>query len=138
MSEENKTDENFIPHTHSQMMKELGFDELSRRIKLPTLEIGFDKDRLKNSSLPKDSFTIPLFQQAEKWLWEKHGVRIKYTESGKFKNTDESWSLKFGFSITTRIDETNYDAGLYDSPISAHRESIKQAIEHLHQELKKS
>ena len=91
------------------------------------IEICGGKDSAKEIALKSVVLTsqqnqIPLWQQAEEWLWEKHKIYFSPKYRGgawyvEYWNTDE----------TECLFETEY----FDSPITAKQEGIKQAIKYL-------
>lgn len=125
--------EQFLPFEHCKMLKELAFDE-------PCIAYFFDAGGYacvgegeewlmtkQNSTLKKKNIAMPLWQQVEEWLWDKHKLYLKLLTGF------------FGFQYTVYYDkEADFKCSVIKSnPIAAHREGIIKAVEYLHSQLKK-
>lgn len=69
-----------------------------------------------------------LYQMAEEWLWKKHKIQIRISEdyTGRIFRSAAYWK---NMICTGVLDDSN-------SPITAHRQGILKAIEHIHQNKK--
>lgn len=131
--------DNFADYETSKMLKELGFDEpclghywtdhREVEVRLYREHEGIQQSNSKIENNFPPTFTAPLWQEVEKWLWDKHKIVIQVTDiSSRIDGYNE-----YEFE-TTIIDEhgfIDYMASL-TSPIDAKINGIKNAVKHLH------
>lgn len=114
----------FIPYEYANIMKELGYKEEC---------YGFYAlNHIRNERIILDNIksnnegnvvSAPLYQQAEEWLWDKHGIYIKVLNSSEGK-------IFKHIIYKDKNDITDISCEFY-SPITTHREAILKAIAHL-------
>lgn len=125
--------EQFVDYETLKILKEIGFDENciaymqkingERTDGLITLGI-IDEATSADGQFPK--IKIPLWQQVEQWLWEKHEMYIRaevFFKGEKCIVGIFKINTLIGIDLTINI-ETN-------SPITAKIEGIKQAVKYL-------
>lgn len=129
----------FVPYKYAKMMKKLGFDE-------ETIHYSINKNKKKIFSyLPvrkwnTSSFymenerifpniALPLYQQAEEWLWDKYNIQISEKE--------DLMANAGYYSVIKEVGISKSESNFHLSPVTAHREGILKAIEYLHKQIKK-
>lgn len=127
----------FADYDTSKMLKEIGFDEPINEYYAGTYSYhyflknnfnmkGFHFDNVELSHLTCEFISAPLWQQVKQWLWEKHDTAIILDSM-----TEKLWVYKIFKLDKLFICSTH----LFDSPITAEIEAIKQAVIHLHKQI---
>ncbi len=135
MKDEKKIAKGFLPHTHSEMLRELKFNEPCFAVIYADGMVMTGNEKWVDIMLRKDATCIKSisYQQAEEWLWENHRLRVSvyvivhYDYKFDLTNKEES------------LNDKKYDGKnkKFDSPITANRKGILKAIEYLHLNRKK-
>lgn len=131
LSEQKKTESQFVDYETAKMLKELGFNELTISFYFNNGDDGFVEGYVPDSPVcnsklynpSQQDISRPLWQQAEEWLWEKHEIVIRVIYDSIIFH---SIIGRKNFSV---IDTLKID---FDSPITAKIEGIKQAIKYIH------
>lgn len=127
--------DNFLPYEYSKMLKDLGFD----RVCMARHGDYGDKRRYMEEwvNIPNSKcFSAPLWQEVEEWMWDNHDFVFCVDTNIKQERYCVVRNKKVVIILPEKLDDAN-DVMRYDSPITAKKERIKNAIEHLHSQLKK-
>lgn len=137
MSEQKKTESQFVDFEIAKMLKKLGFDKhclsyysnYNQQVnRNDNWCLGFEAKDLTEDFM---ECLAPLWQQTEEWLWEKHKLSFDVSFHKGFYF--ECW--KGRKYIPHKLGMTNEEIKkkkLFNNPIIAKIEGIKQAIKHLH------
>lgn len=121
--------EGFVPVQHAKMLKECGFDKpcYGRFHHYPPdeMEVRYNAMDWNNNDF-SDTMSAPTYQDAENWLWSEHKLYVR---------TQPRSDRQYIWHRTYRGVESFPMEG-FNSPIPAHREGIRKAIEHIHSQLK--
>ena len=124
----------FADYETSRMLKELGFNEecfgywtaggSSVHIKENSY-INFERHSNSELHVPAS----PLWQQVEEWLFDKHKIRIDILSHGDVPNCD--------FICSVLLNESVLVQSVFEHPIKARMDGIRQSVEYLHKQLNK-
>lgn len=133
--------EQFTDYDTAKMLKELGFDErcMAFHHEGTMYSFGDDKDNEfvlthKHSTCnSKKTICLPLWQQIEEWLWEKHKEWIAMdgdTIQGRTFFSSSVCSESIGRNFSGKSIHSEH------TPITAKTEGIKAAVKHKHEQFK--
>lgn len=108
----------FVDYATAKMLKEI---EMNEKWSFGYYQHGGELiQKQTNNGQQQATYEAYLWQQVEQWLWEKHNIMIQIKEDG-----EEFYSYGWGSGGSN-----------VSSPITAKIEGIKQAVKHLHNQLK--
>ena len=119
----------FIPYNLALDLKELGFDEpcLAFEDFDHSLEIG---DVTKNSSWSSEIISVPLYQQAFRWLRETYNIDVDIIRDSEVHYQDETkWIVKVSNWNDIRVKE--FSIAHLKFPDTSHHTDLKSYDEAL-------
>lgn len=136
MKDEKKIADGFLPHSHSEMMRELKFKEPCFGVIYADGMVMTGNEKWVDIMLRKDSTCIKaiLYQQAEEWLWKKHKITVEVANVSIHSEGYHTWEFE-----TTLNDADGMSIDYleeFDSPIPANQKGILKAIEYIHKNKK--
>ena len=123
----------FADYETSKKLKELEFDESCFGVYSINGKFSY-AHKVLQTYRPKNSQvgifpTAPLWQQVEEWLFDKHKIRIDILSHGDVPDHD--------FICSVLLNESVLVQSVFEHPIKARMDGIRQSVEYLHKQLNK-